>query len=65
MNLDIRIGDLVRLTRAGIGVPRDSIALVTSISVNRSNSALNTYWVQLCNGTNRTIRRLKQDLEVC
>ena len=67
----MKVGDLVKTKRAGLGVPLDSVGLVLSVTIGQSEEGMSGYSekfvyydVQLCNSTNRTVRRLKQDLEV-
>lgn len=61
MGLKMKVGDLVRITRAGIGVPKDTIGLITSIIV--AESGIKYHTVQMCRI--ETPRRwLERDLEV-
>ena len=59
-------GDLVRITRAGIGVPRDTVGLILDTVEPRSEELydLEFHVIQLCNRKSRVIRRLERDLEV-
>jgi len=58
-------GDLVKITRAGIGVPADTVGLILKTVEPRPNEYDILYHeVQLCNSKNRVIRRLERDLEV-
>ena len=59
-------GDLVRITRAGIGVPRDTVGLILDTVEPRSEELydLEFHVIQLCNSKSRVISRLERDLEV-
>ena len=59
-------GDLVRITRAAIGVPRDTVGLILDTVEPRSEELydLEFHVIQLCNSKSRVIRRLERDLEV-
>ena len=56
-------GNLVKITRAGIGVPANSLGLI--VACNRSEPR---HWfiydIQLARPDNRVVRRLARDLEV-
>ena len=57
----MKVGDLVRITRVAIGVPKDTIGLITSIIV--AESGIKYHTVQMCRI--ETPRRwLERDLEV-
>ena len=56
-------GDLVKITRPGIGVPIDTIGLILRILATGPDQRYDYYQVQLCN-EGRAIRRLERDLEV-
>jgi len=56
-------GNLVKIIRAGIGVPADTLALITDFfPASREANAIEIWEVQLLSG--RTRRYLKRDLEV-
>ena len=55
-------GNLVRIPKARIGVPRDTIGLITSIDVG-SDSGFVYYMVQMC-GIEKSRRWLGRDLEL-
>ena len=57
-------GNLVRITRAGIGVPTDTVGLILSTVATGPDQRYDYHEVQLCNSKNRVIRRLERDLEV-
>ena len=58
-------GNLVKITRAGIGVPRDTIGLILKTVEPRPNEYDILYHeIRLCNDKARVIRRLERDLEV-
>lgn len=59
----MKCGDLVRIPKARIGVPANSLGLI--IGANRSEPRhWLIYEVQLMNPDNRVVRRLGRDLEV-
>ena len=59
----MKCGDLVRIPKARIGVPANSLGLI--VAANRSEPR---HWliydIQLMNTDNRVVRRLGRDLEV-
>ena len=57
-------GDLVKITRAGIGVPKDTVGLILRTLAVGPDQRYDYYQVQLCNGESRVIRLLEKDLEV-
>ena len=57
-------GNLVKITRAGIGVPKDTVGLILSTVATGPDQRYDYHEVQLCNGESRVIRRLERDLEV-
>ena len=57
----MKVGSLVRITRVSIGVPRDTIGLITSIAV--SDSGFEYYMIQMC-GIEVPRRWIGRDLEV-
>ena len=74
----MKVGDLVTIKRAGIGVPEDTLGLIIRCSStsfegpedapNRSASGISIFEVQICDvsplGTHRIVRRIGRDLEV-
>ena len=56
-------GDLVKITRPGIGVPKETVGLILKTLATGPDQRYDYYQVQLCN-ENRVIRRLERDLEV-
>jgi hypothetical protein len=58
-------GDLVKIPKARIGVPADSIGLIIDSFLSSAGRWL-IYEIQLCGGerTGNTVRRLAEDLEV-
>ena len=60
----MQAGDLVKITRAGIGVPKGMVGLILKTVEPRPNEYDILYHeIQLCN-ENRVVRRLERDLEV-
>ena len=57
-------GNLVKITRAGVGVPINTIGLILQTLATGPDQRYDYYQVQLCNGESRVIRRLEKDLEV-
>jgi len=58
-------GDLVKITRPGIGVPTDTVGLILKTVEPRPNEYDILYHeIRLCNSKARLIRRLERDLEV-
>jgi len=58
-------GDLVKIKRAGIGVPTDTVGLILrTVEPRPGEYDILYHEVQLCNKKNRVIRRLERDLEV-
>jgi len=57
-------GDLVKITRAGVGVPADTVGLILSTVATGPDQRYDYHEVQLCNSKNRVVRRLERDLEV-
>ncbi len=57
-------GDLVKTTRARIGVPADTIGLILQTLATGPDQRYDYYEVQLCNSKSRVIRRLERDLEI-
>ena len=60
----MQAGDLVKITRAGVGVPKDTVGLILRTVATGPNQRYDYHEVQLCNSKNRVIRRLERDLEV-
>lgn len=59
----MKCGDLVRIPKARIGVPANSLGLI--VGANRSDPRhWYIYEVQLVHDGNRVVRRLARDLEV-
>ena len=59
----MKVGDLVRITKARIGVPANSLGLI--VGANRSDPRhWFIYKVQLTRADNIVVRRLGRDLEV-
>ena len=54
-------GNLVKITRAGIGVPIDTIGFI--LNTVATGPGTKYHEVHLCD-TNRVVRRLERDLEV-
>jgi hypothetical protein len=61
----MKSGDLVKIKRAGIGVPEDTLGLIIRCS---PTSMLTAKGLQICEvsplGTHRIVRRIDWDLEV-
>ena len=58
-------GNLVKITRPGIGVPTDTVGLILKTVEPRPNEYDILYHeIRLCNSKARLIRRLERDLEV-
>ena len=57
-------GNLVKITRAGVGVPTDTIGLILQTLATGPDPRYDYYQVQLCNSESRVVRRLERDLEV-
>ncbi len=69
----MKSGDLVKIKRAGIGVPEDTLGLIircspTSLQPAKGPRAVRLFEVQICDvsplGTHRIVRRIGRDLEV-
>ena len=58
----MKVGSLVRITRLALGVPKDTIGLITSIAVV-TDSGFEYYMVQMC-GIEVPRRWLGRDLEI-
>ena len=58
-------GDLVKITKARIGVPADSIGLIIDSFLSSAGRWL-IYEIQLCGGdrNDKIVRRLAEDVEV-
>ena len=59
----MKSGNLVRIKKAGIGVPADSVGLVVTCSSYNHSYGFVICEVQLCRPDNRIVRRLSVDLE--
>ena len=59
----MQVGDLVRIPKARIGVPANSLGLIIACGTNPAKN-LFIYEVQLVQSDNRVARRLERDLEV-
>jgi hypothetical protein len=57
-------GDLVKITRPGIGVPKETTGLILNTVATGPDQRYDYHEVQLCNSKSRVIRRLERDLEV-
>jgi len=57
----MKVGDLVRITRGSIGVPKDSIGL--TLECYESEGGYHV-WEILINGRKHTRRYIERDLEV-
>jgi len=61
----LKPGDLVKMTRAGVGVPTETVGLILkTVEPRHGEYGILYHEVQLCNSKNRVIRRLERDLEV-
>jgi len=58
----MKVGDLVKITRASLGVPKYSIALIVSAHRNHKNPEVQCWNLLLANGKKR--RTLERDLEI-
>ena len=56
-------GNLVKITRAGIGVPIDMVGLIINTVATGPDQRYDYHEVHLCD-SNRVVRRLERDLEV-
>ena len=61
IGIKMKVGNLIRITRIAIGVPKDTIGLITSVVV--AESGIKYHTVQMC-GIETPRRWLEQDLEV-
>lgn len=59
----MKCGDLVRIPKARIGIPANSLGLIIGANGTSIRHWL-IYEVQLMNPDNRVVRRLGRDLEV-
>jgi len=57
-------GNLVKITRAGVGVPKGTVGLILSTVATGPDQRYDYHEVQLCSRKNRVVRRLERDLEV-
>ena len=60
----MKAGDLVKITRAGVGVPTDTVGLILRTVATGPDQRYDYHEVQLCNSKSRVVRRLERDLEV-
>ena len=60
----MKVGNLVKITRAGIGVPIDMVGLIINTVATGPDQRYDYHEVQLCSSKNRVVRRLERDLEV-
>jgi len=58
----MKVGDLVKITRAGIGCPHGTIGMV--LDKKNNDVDLEFFDIWLCRAKHSTIRRLRCDLEV-
>ena len=59
----MKVGDLVRITKARNGVPANSLGLIVSCGASRPRNWF-IYNIQLAGPDSRVVRRLSRDLEV-
>lgn len=64
----MKVGDLVKIKRAGIGVPKDTLGLIIRCSPTSTLTAdgtrlISLFEVQICD-SHRIVRRIDRDLEV-
>ena len=57
-------GNLVKITRAAIGVPIGAVGLILQTLATGPNPRYDYYQVKLSNSESRVIRRMRRDLEV-
>ena len=57
-------GNLVKITRASIGIPNGTIGLILKVYPGAGPLAGDLADIQLCSAQQRTVRRLERDLEV-
>ena len=67
----LKSGDLVKIKRAGVGVPEDTLGLIIRCRpawARQDGATSNVFEVQICDvsplGTHRIVRRIDRDLEV-
>ena len=60
----MQVGDLVKIMRASIGVPVNTVGLILRTLATGPDQRYDYYQVQLCNSESRVVRRLRRDLEV-
>ena len=56
-------GNLVKITRAGVGVPIGTVGLILNTVATGPDQRYDYHEVHLCD-SNRVVRRLERDLEV-
>ena len=59
----MQAGNLVKITRASIGIPNGTIGLILKVYPGGSDVD-DMIDIQLCSAQQRTVRRLERDLEV-
>ena len=63
----MKVGNLVNITRASIGVPAGTIGLITKVygsdRIERHDTIM-LYDIKLANGSGRIVRRIARDFEV-
>ena len=57
-------GNLVKITRASIGIPNGTIGLILKVYPGAGPLAGDLADIRICNAQQRTVRRLERDLEV-
>jgi len=61
----VQPGNLVKITRASIGIPIGTIGLILKVFTPYPGSQTQALAdIQICNAEQRTVRRLERDLEV-
>ncbi len=59
----MQVGNLVKITRASIGIPSGTIGLILKVYPGGADVD-DMVDIQICNAQQRTVRRLERDLEV-
>ena len=61
----MKVGDLVKVNRSSIGIPRGSVGLIVETKLtNHFTSKIQFHYVQLCGIKRSGLRYLERDLEV-
>ena len=60
----MQAGNLVKITRASVGVPVGAIGLILQTLATGPNQRYDYYQVLLSNSEGRVVRRMRRDLEV-